>query len=84
MIKMGTSSIDKILVSTQHDPFEKDDKNMVDKIKKDIVEILLPRVFDNENPNIRSYNDNTKIIVNPAGKFVIGGPHGDTGLWEEK
>ena len=41
-------SIDTILVSTQHDPFEKDDKKMVDKIKKDIVEILLPRVFDNE------------------------------------
>jgi S-adenosylmethionine synthetase len=78
-------SIDTILVSTQHDPFEKDDKKMVDKIKKDIVEILLPRVFDNENQNIRSlYNKNTKIIVNPTGKFVIGGPHGDTGLTGRK
>ena len=54
-------SIDTILVSTQHDPFAKDDKEMVDKIKKDIVEILLPRVFDNEHQNIRSlYNENTK------------------------
>ena len=78
-------SIDTILVSTQHNPFEKDDKKMVDKIKKDIVEILLPRVFDNENQNIRSlYNKNTKIIVNPTGKFVIGGPHGDTGLTGRK
>jgi len=78
-------SIDKILVSTQHDPFEKDDKKMVDKIKKDIIEILLPRVFDSENQNIRSlYNENTKVIVNPTGKFVIGGPHGDTGLTGRK
>ncbi|MAR42469.1 MAG: methionine adenosyltransferase, partial [Flavobacteriaceae bacterium] len=78
-------SIDTILVSTQHDPFEKDDKKMVDKIKKDIVEILLPRVFDNEHQNIRSlYNKNTKIIINPTGKFVIGGPHGDTGLTGRK
>ena len=78
-------SIDTILVSTQHDPFSKDDKEMVDKIKKDIVEILLPRVFDNEHQKIRSmYNENTKIIVNPTGKFVIGGPHGDTGLTGRK
>ncbi len=78
-------SIDTILISTQHDPFEKNDKKMVDKIKKDIIEILLPRVFDNEQRNIRSlYNDNTKIIVNPTGKFVIGGPHGDTGLTGRK
>ena len=78
-------SIDTILVSTQHDPFSKDDKEMVDKIKKDIVEILLPRVFDNERQKIRSmYNENTKIIVNPTGKFVIGGPHGDTGLTGRK
>ncbi len=78
-------SIDTILISTQHDPFEKNDKKMVDKIKKDIIEILLPRVFDNEQQNIRSlYNDNTKIIVNPTGKFVIGGPHGDTGLTGRK
>ena len=67
------------------DSFEKDDKKMVDKIKKDIVEILLPRVFDNEHQNIRSlYNKNTKIIINPTGKFVIGGPHGDTGLTGRK
>ena len=78
-------SIDTILISTQHDPFEKDDKKMVDKIKQDVVEILLPRVFDKEHRNIRSlYNDNTKIIVNPTGKFVIGGPHGDTGLTGRK
>ena len=78
-------SIDTILVSTQHDSFAKDDKEMLDKIKKDVVEILLPRVFENEHRNIRSlYNDNTKIIVNPTGKFVIGGPHGDTGLTGRK
>ena len=79
------ASIDTILVSTQHDPFSNDDKEMVEKIKKDIVEILLPRVFDNEHQKIRSlYNENTKIIVNPTGKFVIGGPHGDTGLTGRK
>ena len=58
---------------------------MVEKIKNDIIEILLPRVFDNEHEKIRSlYNGNTKIIVNPTGKFVIGGPHGDTGLTGRK
>ena len=58
---------------------------MVNKIKKDVVEILLPRVFGNEQQHIRSlYNGNTKIIVNPTGKFVIGGPHGDTGLTGRK
>ena len=78
-------SIDTILISTQHDPFEKNDKKMVNKIKKDVVEILLPRVFGNEQQHIRSlYNGNTKIIVNPTGKFVIGGPHGDTGLTGRK
>ena len=78
-------SIDTILISTQHDPFEKNDKKMVNKIKKDVVEILLPRVFENEEQHIRSlYNGNTKIIVNPTGKFVIGGPHGDTGLTGRK
>ncbi|MCL4121892.1 UNVERIFIED_CONTAM: hypothetical protein GTU68_045709 [Idotea baltica] len=66
--------IDAIVVSTQHDDFDEDD-TMLAKIRKDIVDILIPRVI---------VNDDIKYHINPTGKFVIGGPHGDTGLTGRK
>ena len=77
--------IDTIVVSTQHDEFESDDEKMLDKIRKDIIKILIPIVKDSYNHEIQKlFNDNIKIYVNPTGKFVIGGPHGDTGLTGRK
>ena len=89
--------IDTIVVSTQHDDFIqpadnsreaqlKADKEMVEQIHKDVLEILMPRV----KAQIKSekvlalFNDDIKYLVNPTGKFVIGGPHGDTGLTGRK
>src|SRR5690606_30740739 len=72
--------IDAIVVSTQHDEFDADDV-MLAKIRKDIVEILIPRVKANLPEHIQVlFNDSIKYHINPTGKFVIGGPHGDTGL----
>ena len=77
--------IDTIVISTQHDEFDSDDEKMLNKIRKDIVKILIPIVKDSYNPEIQKlFNDNIKIYVNPTGKFVIGGPHGDTGLTGRK
>jgi len=76
--------IDAIVVSTQHDDFEADAK-MLAKIRKDIVEILIPRVVAKLPENIQAlFNDEIKYHINPTGKFVIGGPHGDTGLTGRK
>ena len=92
--------IDTIVVSTQHDEFD-EDKAMLDRIKDDVINILIPRVkqqihsqkvldlFDsdiyNVNPTEESFNaPGIKLFVNPTGKFVIGGPHGDTGLTGRK
>ncbi len=76
--------IHTIVVSTQHDEFERDDKQMLAKIKNDIKNILLPKVINN-NPSIAKFFDKDMILhVNPTGKFVIGGPHGDTGLTGRK
>ena len=76
--------IHTIVVSTQHDEFEADDKKMLAKIKTDIKEILLPKVMK-VLPEIAKYFDNNLILhVNPTGKFVIGGPHGDSGLTGRK
>ena len=78
--------IDTIVVSTQHDEFDSDDDRMLAKIKEDVINILIPRV----KAQIKSekvlalFNDNIKYHVNPTGKFVIGGPHGDTGLTGRK
>lgn len=73
--------IDTIVVSTQHDDFDVDDKKMLDKIKNDVINILMPRVFSQCDSKIQKlFNSNIKYLVNPTGKFVIGGPHGDTGL----
>ena len=74
-----------IVVSTQHDEFDKDDEKMLKKIKKDIVEILIPRVIVQLPEYVQHLFDNKiKYHINPTGKFVIGGPHGDTGLTGRK
>ena len=76
--------IDTIVVSTQHDDFDSDAK-MLAKIKKDIVEIVIPRVKKQLKPAIQKlFNDKITYHINPTGKFVIGGPHGDTGLTGRK
>ena len=78
--------IDTIVVSTQHDEFDTDDERMLAKIKDDVINILIPRV----KAQIKSekvlalFNDKITYHVNPTGKFVIGGPHGDTGLTGRK
>ena len=75
--------IDAIVISTQHDDFDVE-KKMLDKIKKDMVEILIPRV-KKKYPKYKSlFGDKIKYHINPTGKFVIGGPHGDTGLTGRK
>lgn len=80
--------IDTIVVSTQHDEFDKNEKVMQEVIKKDIQKILLPRVIASCPENIQKLFDKfdykKKLFVNPTGKFVIGGPHGDTGLTGRK
>lgn len=76
--------IDAIVISTQHDDFDTDDA-MLAKIRKDIVDILIPRVKAQMKPEIQAlFNDDIKYHINPTGKFVIGGPHGDTGLTGRK
>lgn len=77
--------IDSIVISTQHDDFDTNDERMLAKIKKDLVEILIPRVKATLKPEIQVlFNDSIKYHINPTGKFVIGGPHGDTGLTGRK
>lgn len=75
--------IDAIVVSTQHDDFA-DEPTMLGKIKKDIIEILIPRVIAKNPQYAHLFNDAIKYHINPTGKFVIGGPHGDTGLTGRK
>src|SRR5574344_405443 len=77
--------IDTIVVSTQHDQFDDDDDRMLAKIKEDVINILIPRVKAKlGNKVLALFNDDIKYFVNPTGKFVIGGPHGDTGLTGRK
>ncbi len=77
--------IDTIVVSTQHDEFDNDDERMLAKIKSDVINILIPRVKALCGKKVLAlFNDNIKYHVNPTGKFVIGGPHGDTGLTGRK
>ena len=84
--------IDTIVVSTQHDDFITDtdqakaDTEMLAKIRKDVIEILMPRVLaEIHNPEVKAlFTDKITYHVNPTGKFVIGGPHGDTGLTGRK
>ncbi len=77
--------IDTIVVSTQHDDFDSDEKAMLAKIKSDVISILLPRVIQKCSPKVqRLFGKDITYHVNPTGKFVIGGPHGDTGLTGRK
>ena len=78
--------IDTIVVSTQHDEFDNDDERMLAKIKEDVLNILMPRVKAEIHSEkvLALFNDDIKYFVNPTGKFVIGGPHGDTGLTGRK
>jgi S-adenosylmethionine synthetase len=76
--------VDTIVVSTQHDDFD-EEKAMLAKIKKDVIEILIPRVKASLRPQLQSlFGKDIIYHVNPTGKFVIGGPHGDTGLTGRK
>jgi S-adenosylmethionine synthetase len=76
--------IDTIVVSTQHDDFAPE-AEMLAKINKDIVEIVIPRVKAKLKPELQAlFNDAITFHINPTGKFVIGGPHGDTGLTGRK
>ncbi len=75
--------IDAIVISTQHDDFDNDAK-MLAKIKKDMIEILIPRVKAKYTRYTHLFNNKIKYHINPTGKFVIGGPHGDTGLTGRK
>lgn len=76
--------IDAIVLSTQHDEFAKESV-MLKKIKEDVINILIPRVIKKVPKRIQKlFNDKIKYHINPTGKFVIGGPHGDTGLTGRK
>ncbi len=77
--------IDTIVVSTQHDDFDPDENKMLEQIKSDIVSILMPRVIAQCEPHVQKlFGSDITYHVNPTGKFVIGGPHGDTGLTGRK
>lgn len=75
--------IDAIVISTQHDDFA-EEAEMLAKIKKDIIEILIPRIIAKYPQYAHLFNDKIEYHINPTGKFVIGGPHGDTGLTGRK
>ena len=72
-----------IVISTQHDDFD-EEKNMLNKIKQDIIKILIPRLIKKYSEYKYLFNDKISYHINPTGKFVIGGPHGDTGLTGRK
>jgi S-adenosylmethionine synthetase len=77
--------IDTVVISTQHDDFDKNDSVMLKKIKADVIKILMPRVMKKLPKRVQKlFNDKIKYHINPTGKFVIGGPHGDTGLTGRK
>lgn len=86
--------IDTIVVSTQHDDFvsaqspedqERADKEMLSIIRQDVINILMPRVLAQVGPKVKAlFKEDIRYFVNPTGKFVIGGPHGDTGLTGRK
>ena len=75
--------IEAIVISTQHDDFD-EESMMIEKIKSDIISILIPRVQKRYPMYMHLFNDQIKYHINPTGKFVIGGPHGDTGLTGRK
>src|SRR5690348_12017201 len=75
--------IDAIVISTQHDDFDTEDK-MLKKISGDVKKILIPRIIKKYPHYTHLFNDDITYHINPTGKFVIGGPHGDTGLTGRK
>lgn len=75
--------IDAIVISTQHDDFD-EEATMLAKIKSDLISILIPRIKAKYPQYAHFFNDNITYHINPTGKFVIGGPHGDTGLTGRK
>jgi S-adenosylmethionine synthetase len=75
--------IEAIVISTQHDDFD-EEATMLAKIKKDIIGILIPRIIAKNPASAHLFNDQIKYHINPTGKFVIGGPHGDSGLTGRK
>ena len=76
--------IDSIVISTQHDDFDSEE-NMQQRIREDIISILIPRIKSQLKPELQTlFTDNIKYHINPTGKFVIGGPHGDSGLTGRK
>ena len=75
--------IDAIVISTQHDDFDQE-ATMLAKIKSDLIGILIPRIIKNSPQYAHLFNDKIEYHINPTGKFVIGGPHGDTGLTGRK
>ncbi|WP_310379729.1 methionine adenosyltransferase [Flavobacterium sp.] len=77
------SRIDAIVISTQHDDFD-EEAAMLAKIKSDLVGILIPRIIKSNPQYAHLFNDKIQYHINPTGKFVIGGPHGDTGLTGRK
>jgi len=77
--------IDTIVISTQHDPFDENDERMLAKIKQDIIAVLIPRVKAQLPERLQVlFDEKITYHINPTGKFVIGGPHGDTGLTGRK
>ena len=77
--------IDSIVLSTQHDEFDRSDRKMLAKIKEDVINIIVPAVKRQCSRDIKKlFTDKIKYYINPTGKFVIGGPHGDTGLTGRK
>ena len=77
------SRIEAIVISTQHDDFD-EEAIMLAKIKKDMIEILIPRIIAKNPAHAHLFNHSIQYHINPTGKFVIGGPHGDTGLTGRK
>lgn len=76
--------IDTIVISTQHDDFDENER-MLEKIKSDMIQILVKRVKEKSSPEVQAlFTEDIKYFINPTGKFVIGGPHGDTGLTGRK
>ena len=77
--------IDSIVISTQHDDFDADEDKMLERIQSDLKTLLIPRVKASMTPEVQQlFNDQITYHINPTGKFVIGGPHGDTGLTGRK
>ena len=81
--KNEQTKIKSIVISTQHDDFDSE-KNMLKKIKEDVINILIPRILNKYPRYSDLFNNHIEYHINPTGKFVIGGPHGDTGLTGRK